>query len=189
MPLALLHAVAELPNDSLTHGLARLQAAEFLYEIRLFPDLEYTFKHALTHEVAYAAPLQDRRRALHVRIVEAMERLYPNRPAEQLERLAHHAFAGEDWARAVTYLREAGARASSRSLYRDAVVRFGQALAALANLPDSAQRQQDQIDLHLDVDGALAARGARPSLATSTRPSDSRRASGTRPGSAGFSRV
>jgi class 3 adenylate cyclase len=48
VPLALLQAVAELPNDSLTHGLARLQAAEFLYEIRLFPDLEYTFKHALT---------------------------------------------------------------------------------------------------------------------------------------------
>jgi hypothetical protein len=97
VPLALLQAVAELPNDSLAHGLARLQAAEFLYEIRLFPDLEYTFKHALTHEVAYGALLQDRRRALHVRIVEAMDRLYPNRPAEQLERLAHHAFAGEDW--------------------------------------------------------------------------------------------
>src|SRR6266542_3613381 len=155
VPLALLQAVAELPNDSLTHGLARLQAAEFLYETRLFPDLEYTFKHALTHEVAYGALLQDRRRALHVRIVEAMERLYPNRPAEQLERLAHHAFAGEDWARAVTYLREAGARASSRSLYRDAVVRFGQALAVLANLPDSAQTQQDQIDLHLATWTAL----------------------------------
>ncbi len=83
VPLALLQAVAELPNDSLTHGLARLQAAEFLYETRLFPDLEYTFKHALTHEVAYGALLQDRRRALHVRIVEAMERLYPNRPAER----------------------------------------------------------------------------------------------------------
>ena len=155
VPLALLQAVADLPNDSLTHGLARLQAAEFLYEIRLFPDLEYTFKHALTHEVAYGALLQDRRRAFHVRIVEAMERLYPNRPAEQLERLAHHAFAGEDWARAATYLREAGARASSRSLYRDAVVRFGQALAALANLPDSAQTRQEQIDLHLATWTAL----------------------------------
>ena len=155
VPLALLQAVADLPNDSLTHGLARLQAAEFLYEIRLFPDIEYTFKHALTHEVAYGALLQDRRRALHVRIVEAMERLYPNRPAEQLERLAHHAFAGEAWARAVSYLREAGARASSRSLYRDAVVRFGQALAALANLPESVQTRQDQIDLHLATWTAL----------------------------------
>ena len=48
-----------------SQALARLQAAEFLYETRLFPDLEYTFKHALTHEVAYGSLLQERRRALH----------------------------------------------------------------------------------------------------------------------------
>ena len=45
----------------------------------LFPDLEYTFKHALTHEVAYGSLLQERRRTLHGRIVEAIERLYPDR--------------------------------------------------------------------------------------------------------------
>ena len=63
----------------------------------LFPDLEYTFKHALTHEVAYGSLLQERRRALHARIVEAIERLYPDRLAEQVERLAHHALRGEVW--------------------------------------------------------------------------------------------
>ena len=57
-------------EDELRRGLARLQAAEFVYEAKLFPDLEYTFKHALTHEVAYGSLLQDRRRALHARIVE-----------------------------------------------------------------------------------------------------------------------
>ena len=51
--------------------LAHLQAAEFLYETRLFPEQEYTFKHALTHEVAYGSLLQERRRVLHARIVEA----------------------------------------------------------------------------------------------------------------------
>jgi predicted ATPase len=148
VPLALLQAVAELPNDSLTQGLARLQAAEFLYEIRLFPDLEYTFKHALTHEVAYGALLQDRRRVLHVRIVEAMERLCVNRPAEQLERLAHHALAGKiGEERSPICARQGPGPPHGRSIATR--VRFGQALAALANLPDSAQTRQDQIDLHL----------------------------------------
>ena len=55
VPLALLQAIAEMPDEALRVGLAHLQAAEFLYETRLFPDLEYTFKHALTHEVAYGS--------------------------------------------------------------------------------------------------------------------------------------
>ena len=151
VPLALLQAVAELEDDSLTRGLARLQAAEFLYEIRLFPDLEYTFKHALTHEVAYSALLQDRRRALHVRIVEAMERLYANRPAEQLERLAHHALAGGDWRRAVVYLGEAGARASLRYAKRDSVACCEQALAALAHLPESRQTREQAAELRFNL--------------------------------------
>src|SRR4030095_4996166 len=76
VPFGVLHAIAELSEDQCRLGLTRLQAAEFLYEARLFPDLEYTFKHALTHEVAYVSLLQDRRRTLHARIVEAIERLF-----------------------------------------------------------------------------------------------------------------
>ena len=53
VPFVLLRAVAELPEDTVRRGLADLQTAEFLYETQLFPDPEYTFKHALTHEVAY----------------------------------------------------------------------------------------------------------------------------------------
>ena len=56
-----------------TRGLAHLQAVEFLYETRLFPEPEYTFKHALTHEVAYGSLLLERRRGLHARLVEAIE--------------------------------------------------------------------------------------------------------------------
>ena len=94
--------------------LTRLQAAEFLYEVRLFPDLEYTFKHALTHEVAYHGLLHDRQRALHARITEAIEWLSAERIAEGAERLAHHALRGEMWEKAVTYLRQAGLRAVAR---------------------------------------------------------------------------
>ena len=79
VPFALLQAIAEVPEDGLRQTLGQLQAAEFLYETSLFPDLEYTFKHALTHEVAYGSMLQDRRRALHARIVEAIETLHAER--------------------------------------------------------------------------------------------------------------
>ena len=59
--------------EALQRGLAHLQAAEFLYEASLYPALEYTFKHALTHEVAYGSLLHERRRALHARIVDTLE--------------------------------------------------------------------------------------------------------------------
>src|SRR5262249_33454101 len=81
VPLPLLQAIAELPEATLHRGLAHLQAAEFLYETRLFPELEYTFKHALTHEVAYNSLLLERRRGLHARIVEALEGLAGDRVA------------------------------------------------------------------------------------------------------------
>jgi predicted ATPase len=82
VPLALLQAAAELPEAVLYLGLARLQEAEFLYEANLFPEREYTFKHALTHEVAYGCLLQERRQALHARIVAALEVLAGDRVAE-----------------------------------------------------------------------------------------------------------
>jgi predicted ATPase len=72
--LPLLQAVAELPEAALRLGLAHLQDAEFLYEASLFPELVYTFKHALTQEVAYGSLLQERRRVLHARIVAALRR-------------------------------------------------------------------------------------------------------------------
>jgi predicted ATPase len=96
-PFALLLAVAELGEGEVRRGLDHLQAAEFLYEARLFPDLEYTFKHALTHEVAYGGLLQERRRDLHARLMEAIETLHRDRLGEQIERLAHHALRGEVW--------------------------------------------------------------------------------------------
>src|SRR5262249_46160852 len=97
VPLPLVQAIAELPEETLHRGLTHLQAAEFLYEIRLFPEHAYTFKHALTHEVAYRSLLQERRRTLHARIVETLETLAGERLADQIERLADHAVRGEVW--------------------------------------------------------------------------------------------
>ena len=139
VPLPLLQAIAELPEAALHGGLAHLQAAEFLYETRLFPEHEYTFKHALTHEVAYSSLLQERRRVLHARIVEALEALAGDRLAEQVERLAHHALRGEVWDKALAYCRQAGEKAMARSAHREAVGYFEQALSALPHLPETAR--------------------------------------------------
>src|SRR5438094_8872430 len=99
-----------MPEEGLHHSLTRLQAAEFLYETRLFPEREYTFKHALTHEVAYRSLLQERRRTLHTRIVEALETLAGDRLVDQVERLADHAVRGEVWDKAFVYCRQAGVK-------------------------------------------------------------------------------
>ena len=135
--------------------MATLQAAEFLYETRLFPEREYTFKHALTHEVAYGSLPQERRRMLHVRIVAALEELYADRLAEQVDRLAHHAIRGEVWDKAVTYGRQAGAKAVERSALREAAEAFERALAALQHLPDSRATREQAIDLRFDLRNAL----------------------------------
>ncbi len=155
VPIALLQAVTELPEAELRPRLAHLRAAEFLYETSLFPEPEYTFKHALTHEVAYGSLLQERRRALHARVVEALERLYADRLVEQVEPLAHHAFRGEAWEKAVTYFRQAGAKAAMHSAYREAVIRLEQALVALTHLPEGRGTVEQAVDLRLDMRNAL----------------------------------
>jgi class 3 adenylate cyclase/tetratricopeptide (TPR) repeat protein len=151
VPLPLLQAIAELPETALYRGLAHLQAAEFLYETRLFPEPEYTFKHALTHEVAYGSLLLERRRMLHARIVETLEALAPERVAEQVERLAHHAFRGAMWDKALAYMRQAGAKAAMRSAYREAVTWFEQALRALKQLPESPSMLEQGFDLRMEL--------------------------------------
>jgi predicted ATPase len=160
----------------LQRHLTPLQSAEFLYETRLFPEPEYTFKHALTHEVAYGSLLLERRRALHARIVEALEALAGERVAEQVERLAHHTLRGEVWDRALTYSRQAGEKAMARSAHREAVESFEQALSALPHLPETRATREQAIDLRLALRTGNG--GTRPLLYASSvtlRRSTSRR--------------
>ena len=159
VPVPLLQAIAELPAVALQQGLSHLQATEFLYETHRFPEPAYTFKHALTQEVAYGSLLLERRRGLHARIVEALEALAPERVAEQVERLAHHAVRGEVWDKAVTYCQQAGARALDRAAFREAVASFEQALQALAHLPEHSDTRGLAIELRLVLGGVLGTLG------------------------------
>jgi tetratricopeptide (TPR) repeat protein len=155
VPFPLLHAIVELPEESLRAALTHLQAAEFLYEASLFPELEYMFKHALTQEVAYGGLLQERRRTLHARVVEAIEQLYPDRIGAHVERLAYHALRGEGWEKALRYCRQAGAKGAARSAHREAVECFEQALLALQHLPERQDTREQAIDLRFSLRNAL----------------------------------
>jgi DNA-binding NtrC family response regulator/tetratricopeptide (TPR) repeat protein len=155
VPFSVVHAVSGLSEDALTRAFERLTSAEFLYETSLGPEIEYTFKHALTHEVAYGRLLAEPRRTLHARIAEAIERLYPARLADHVERLAHHAFEGEAWAKAHAYLHQAGTKAFTRCAHQEAAACFDRALAALGHLPESRERTERIVDLRFDLRNTL----------------------------------
>jgi class 3 adenylate cyclase/pimeloyl-ACP methyl ester carboxylesterase/tetratricopeptide (TPR) repeat protein len=112
-----LQAVADLPEEPMRRALSDLQAGEFLYETRLFPDLEYAFKHAFTHEVAYAGLLRDRRQELHRRIGEAIEALYPDSHVGLAESLAEHFEKGQDWGKAASHYLCAADKAKDQYAY------------------------------------------------------------------------
>jgi tetratricopeptide (TPR) repeat protein len=115
----------------------------------------YTFKHALTHQVAYSTLLQERRCTLHARIVDAIEEIYADRLVEQVERLAHHAWQGEIWEKAVGYLRQVGAKAIAGSANREAVTHFERVLVALQRIPQSRSTLEQAIDVRCELRTAL----------------------------------
>ena len=162
VPWPLLQAIADTSEEALSRSLGQLQAAEFLYETSLFPERAYTFKHALTHEVAYGSLLHERRRALHARIVAALETLAGDRLDDQVDRLAQHALRGEVWDKALAYGRQAGDKAQARSAYREAVVCYEQALTALEHTPDSRATTEQAIDLRLGLRATLNVLGEVP---------------------------
>jgi tetratricopeptide (TPR) repeat protein len=151
VPLALLGAIASGPEDALGQSVTRLQAAEFVYEKSGTAEPEYTFKHALTHEVAYGSLPAEPRRALHARIVTALEARHRDQPGESPAPLGHHALRGELWDKAVAYLGEAGGKAMARSAYREAATAFEQALVALGHLPESRETIEQSIDLRQEL--------------------------------------
>jgi tetratricopeptide (TPR) repeat protein len=155
VPFDLLQAVSELTDEQLFEYLAHLKSAEFIYESNLFPRLEYTFKHALTNEVTYGALLRDRRNHLHGKIVMVIESNVMENLQDHVETLAHHAFHGEIWDKAVFYLREAGAKAVSRSSFRNAVIWYEQALMALRNLPVNTNTLKDSADIRINIRNGL----------------------------------
>jgi class 3 adenylate cyclase/tetratricopeptide (TPR) repeat protein len=159
VPYALLAAIAEQPEEALRRGLGHLQEAEFLYETSLFPELEYTFKHALTHEVTYGSLLHERCRTLHASIVGTLETTFRDRLHEQVEPLARHAYRAEQWDKAARYARLAGEKAAARSAHRQAAELFQQAIRALGHIPEAPATLLAEIELRYGLRSAQLAGG------------------------------
>ncbi|HLB78719.1 MAG TPA: adenylate/guanylate cyclase domain-containing protein, partial [Candidatus Dormibacteraeota bacterium] len=161
---SLLARVVAQPEEELLGRLAHLRAAEFLYEQPAFPESAYTFKHALTQEVAYTSLLLERRQALHERTAQAIEALSADRLAEHYETLAHHYSRSGNTLKAVDYLQRAGQQAAQRSVLAEAITHLTAALDLLQTLPESPERLQQELALHLSLGSTLSiARGGRAS--------------------------
>jgi class 3 adenylate cyclase/tetratricopeptide (TPR) repeat protein len=154
--------------------LQELTALELIHERRLFPELAYMFKHALTQDVAYASLLVQRRKELHALIGRAIEELYRDRLAEHYEMLAHHFSKAEDWERALEYMLKAADKAAKAFGLRQAIDLNGQALDAAARLGDrvtpaalmAIHRERSELCFGVfDLDGAREAAEAVVALA------------------------
>ncbi len=169
VPSSLLEGVTELSSDATLASLARLRQAEFLEEQTLFPEPAYVFRHFLTHEVAYGSLLHDRRRALHAKVLGALEHLHARAPDEMTEALAHHALQAELWEEAVRYARQAGLRTSLGRGAREAVTFFEQALDALSRLPDDDAHRALAVDLRDELARVLVPLGEHPRIVVMMR--------------------
>jgi len=156
-PLSLLTQVVGQPEVEVQGGLAHLQQGEFIYEQPAFPEPEYTFKHALTQDVAYNSLLLERRRALHERTAQAIETLFQDRLEERYHELAHHYSRSGNTAKAVEYLQRAGQQALQRSAYAEAIHHLTAALDLLKTLPAHTERLQQELVVQTTLGPAFIA--------------------------------
>jgi predicted ATPase len=154
-PFDLLKGVAEGGEEELRGWLSHLQAGEFVYEQPAFPEPEYTFKHALTQEVAYGSLLAERRGAVHERTARAIQELYSDALDEHYGELAHHYDRTENTPKAVEYLHLAGEQAAQRSAYAEAIGQLSRGVERVQTLPETRERARQELLLQLALGPAL----------------------------------
>jgi adenylate cyclase len=147
--LGVARALSGKADDELNRMLNDLQLAELIYEQPATGDLEYTFKHALTHDVAYNSLLTERRKLLHERTAQTIEALYSERLEGHLTELAHHFDRSGNVPKAVEYLGRTGARAAQQVAHSEAIAYFTRALELLQQLPDGTARDRQELDLQM----------------------------------------
>ncbi|HYL60498.1 MAG TPA: adenylate/guanylate cyclase domain-containing protein [Candidatus Acidoferrales bacterium] len=149
--LSLIRAVMGQSDDDLNRMLSELQLAEFIYEQPAVGDVEYTFKHALTQEVAYNSILAERRKQLHERIGAAIETLYAASLDDHLNELAHHYVRSANARKALEYLMLAGERALARSAHLESSDHFESALKLLHGFPEDTDLKLKELRIVLNL--------------------------------------
>jgi predicted ATPase len=153
--LPLLQSMTERSEESLQQELAYLQAAEFLYETSLMPEPHYTFKHVLTQEVTYQSLLRQTCQQYHARIAQVLEAQFPAVAIAQPDVLARHYTQAGCTERAVHYWQRAGEQASDRLAYLEAVSHVTTGIELLKTLPETPERIQQALTLHIALGAAL----------------------------------
>jgi tetratricopeptide (TPR) repeat protein len=151
----LLRDITGTVGEVLIAWLNRMQAEGFIQRTRILPNLEFSFRHVLIRDVAYATLTKRRRRELHAKLTVAIRKRRPEQLSGRCELLAHHAFCAQIWPKAVIYCRNAGQSAQARSRNREAADFFEMALQALEELPSSGKNIERSIDIRLELAKAL----------------------------------
>jgi len=151
----LVQRIAPQDEDTLQAALAHLVAAELLYQRGRPPRARYVFKHALIQDAAYASLLKSSRQRVHERIVEVLEAQFPEMVATQPELLAHHLTEAGQAAHAAEYWQRAGEKAVARSAHLEAISQLTTGLAVLQTLPETAERNQQELLLQIRLGPAL----------------------------------
>ena len=155
--LGLVKAVCGKSEDELQFILSDLQLAEFIYEQPAADDVEYTFKHALTQEVAYGSVLIERRKALHGRAAVAIEELYADRLELRYDDLAHHYVRSGNALKAAHYLQVAGIAAFDRGGCTQSLERLWTGLDLIRTLPNGSDTAGLELELQLSLVRPLGA--------------------------------
>jgi len=143
----LIKRVTNLSEKAILSRLSLLKDAELLYERGIYPASTYTFKHALTQEVAYNGLLARRRKELHENIGNTIEQLYTGRLEEFYETLAHHYSESDNLEKAYHYLRLSGEKASRNYSNEEGYAIYLQAIEALRRLPNTEENKRSKIEV------------------------------------------
>lgn len=153
----LLEAVADLDREALAAPLGDLVEAELLLPVGARPHTRYVFNHALVQDAAYESLLRGRRRELHRRVADELESHFPELVARQPELVAHHCTRAGETRRAIDHWGRAAGRARASYASADAIAHTEAALRLLSGLPDSPERDAEELSLQLALGGVLVA--------------------------------
>jgi predicted ATPase len=153
----LLAAAVPLAEPELREALRRLLEAGLVFQRGVPPAAEYLFKHALVQDTAYSTLLRGPRQALHRRIAEALEQRYPDFIETRPEILAHHYGEAAIPDKAIAYWHQAGKSSVAKSAVHEAIAQLRRGLGLLDRLPETRERNQLELDIHVTLTAALMA--------------------------------
>jgi predicted ATPase len=135
----------------------RLQFCQIIYQRGVPPQATYVFKHALIQDAAYESLLKSTRQHYHQRIAQVLETQFLENAEAQPELLAHHLTEAGLTEQAVHYWYKAGQNAIQRSAHVEAIAHLRQGLALLKMLPETSERTQREVDMHIALGASLLA--------------------------------